>query len=121
MLQTICVFLSVLWQTVLVLPTTIFSALPTSSFIAIVLLLLFLASLFSVFSHIFQYGAWGEVKDGNTLGRASPFGFTGRWGGYTDGRLGQVLNWIILDWVKMMDLLKENDILFVHLILVYLY
>jgi RHS repeat-associated protein len=39
-----------------------------------------------------QYGAWGEPKGGNTAGNASPFGFTGRWGGYTDVRLGWVLN-----------------------------
>jgi RHS repeat-associated protein len=43
--------------------------------------------------HNLQNGAWGEARDGNTLGRASPFGFTGRWGGYTDARLGWVLNW----------------------------
>jgi RHS repeat-associated protein len=40
-----------------------------------------------------QYGAWGEPKGGNSAGNASPFGFTGRWGGYTDVRLGMILNW----------------------------
>jgi RHS repeat-associated protein len=39
-----------------------------------------------------QYGAWGEPKGGNNAGNASPFGFTGRWGGYTDVRLGVVVN-----------------------------
>ena len=41
----------------------------------------------------FQYGVFGEQQSGNTSIYSSPFGFTGRWGGYTDSRLGQVLNW----------------------------
>jgi RHS repeat-associated protein len=40
-----------------------------------------------------QYGAWGEAKGGNTAGRASPFGFVGRFGGYWDARLEKNLFW----------------------------
>jgi RHS repeat-associated protein len=41
----------------------------------------------------FQYGVFGELQSANTSIFSGPFGFTGRWGGYTDNRLGQVLNW----------------------------
>jgi RHS repeat-associated protein len=38
---------------------------------------------------ILQYDAWGTETSGITTG----FGYTGRWGGFTDSRLGRVLNW----------------------------
>jgi RHS repeat-associated protein len=51
------------------------------------------ALVFWVLIDILQYGAWGEARDGNSIGRASPFGFVGLFGGYWDARLEKNLFW----------------------------